>query len=91
MLVAPDGTTALELAHERHLDLVVTDVAMPQMTGPELVGALRIGRLDLPAIYMSGYTGESLPPDEWSWFLQKPFTIDQLNAATAEALHRTAG
>ncbi len=89
VLVAADGATALELAQGRHLDLVVTDVAMPRMTGPELAAALRVERPDLMVVFMSGYTGESLPTDDRSWFLQKPFTLAQLTDITTRALNQT--
>ena len=89
VLAAPDGATALKLADRRHLDLVITDVAMPQMSGPQLVESLRLARPDLPAIYTSGYTGDSLPVDNLSRFLPKPFSIDQLIDATREALDCT--
>jgi hypothetical protein len=84
----PDG--ALELAAGQSVDLVITDVVMPQMTGFELARRMRADGREPRVIFMSGYTdqiladrGELGPED---LFLRKPFAIDDLTALVAEAL-----
>jgi CheY-like chemotaxis protein len=64
------------------VDLVITDVVMPDMTGPELAAAIRTRYPDLPIIYTSGYTAGALDqrlrlePD--TVLVEKPFTRDSL-------------
>lgn len=64
------------------IHLVLTDVMMPDGTGPELMAALRTGHRDTRALFMSGYAGAVLARQGRlaadSEFLQKPFTGDQL-------------
>ena len=66
-------------------DLLITDVVMPAMTGPELAAALRTHHPDLPVLYMSGYTAASLGPqlhlDDNSMLVEKPFTRSTLLGA----------
>jgi CheY-like chemotaxis protein len=77
VLVASRPSEALELARgDSPIDVLVTDVVMPQMSGPELLEQLETLRPGLKAVFVSGYTtrtirGRELPPD--SVFLQKPF------------------
>jgi len=89
--VATDAAGALAHIHTgAHPDLLLTDVVMPGMTGPELAKALRARRPGLRVLYMSGYTPGVLNPrghlDEHSSLLQKPFNRDALLAAVARAL-----
>ncbi|MGK5678077.1 hybrid sensor histidine kinase/response regulator [Actinoplanes sp. URMC 104] len=84
--VATDALTAVtQVAAGRHPDLLITDVVMPTMTGPELANALRTHRPNLPVLYMSGYTAASLGPqlnlDENSMLIEKPFTRSTLLGA----------
>jgi PAS domain S-box-containing protein len=84
--VATDALTAVtQVASGVRPDLLITDVVMPTMTGPELAVALRIHQPDLPVLYMSGYTAASLGPqlhlDENSMLLEKPFTRSTLLGA----------
>jgi CheY-like chemotaxis protein len=66
------------------IDLVVTDVVMPYMSGPQLVDELRQTHPALPVLYVSGYPERSLEllserGQEGAWaLLQKPFTPSQL-------------
>jgi two-component system, cell cycle sensor histidine kinase and response regulator CckA len=66
-------------------DLLITDVVMPAMTGPELATALRAHRPDLPVIFMSGYTAAALGPqihlDNNSMLVEKPFSRSTLLGA----------
>jgi two-component system cell cycle sensor histidine kinase/response regulator CckA len=84
--VATDALTAVsQVAAGAHPDLLITDVVMPTMTGPELAGALRTHHPHLPVLFMSGYTAASLGPqlhlDDNSMLLEKPFTRSTLLGA----------
>jgi two-component system cell cycle sensor histidine kinase/response regulator CckA len=73
--------------HGSTLDLLVTDVVMPKMRGPELAERVRALRPGLPVIFMSGYTGESLTlPADSSDLLEKPFAPDALLERVARKL-----
>lgn len=80
MLVAEDGPSALALAraHERRIDLLVTDVVMGAMSGRELADILAADRPDLRTLFVSGYTEDTIVHhgvlDSGIDFLQKPFT-----------------
>jgi PAS domain S-box-containing protein len=85
VLQAPNGTAAMSLVGSRidEVDLVLTDVVMPGMRGPELVLELRRRRPELPAILMSGYLAtdvdfESDPTLSGLPLLTKPFDAEQL-------------
>jgi PAS domain S-box-containing protein len=91
--VATDAAAAIAHVHTGvNPDLLLTDVVMPGMTGPELAKALRARHPGLRVLYMSGYTSGVLNPqghlDEGSVLLQKPFNRDTLLAAVARALVR---
>jgi PAS domain S-box-containing protein len=84
--VATDALMAVtQVAAGAHPDLLITDVVMPTMTGPELANALRTHHPDLPVLYMSGYTAASLGPqlnlDANSMLIEKPFTRSTLLGA----------
>jgi CheY-like chemotaxis protein len=83
-LEAPDGRAALELIRGRkeRLDIVITDIGMPEMDGYELAQCLREERPGLPIVFMSGYgDAETAHP-----FLQKPFAPDVLVRKVGEVL-----
>jgi PAS domain S-box-containing protein len=73
-------------------DLLITDVVMPAMTGPELAAALREHQPDLPVVYTSGYTATALGPqidlDPNSVLVEKPFTRSSLMAAISHLCGR---
>lgn len=85
VLTASDGPSALALAasHGSPIHLLVTDLVMPGMTGPELYAQLVTSRPNLPVIFVSGIVPRNLPPG--SVFLAKPFEPSHLVAA-AKAL-----
>ena len=88
---ANGGESALDIlkTEDIHsLDLLVTDVIMPDMDGPTLAAKMREENPDLKIIFMSGYTEEKLKDHmgENIWFLAKPFTVKQLDAKVKEVL-----
>lgn len=89
---AGSGREALEVivGLEPGIDLLVTDVIMPGMTGPELADRLLERRPDLPVVYMSGYTRDSVirrgVKDGDMRFLQKPFGATELVARIRDVL-----
>jgi CheY-like chemotaxis protein len=84
VLTARHGRDALLLAerYERPIDLVVTDVVMPEMGGGELVERLTALRPDLKVLYISGYTNDEVlrrgVHGAQTSFLHKPFTSEGL-------------
>jgi len=64
------------------IDVLVTDVIMPQMSGREVCKALQVDRPELKCLFLSGYTADVIAHrgvlDDGVHFLQKPFTVDQL-------------
>jgi two-component system cell cycle sensor histidine kinase/response regulator CckA len=92
VLEAASPREALELAgsYERRIDLLLTDVVLPKMSGRELAERLAAQRPGLLVLYMSGYTGDAivhqgrLEPD--TAFLQKPFAPDALLRQIREVL-----
>jgi two-component system cell cycle sensor histidine kinase/response regulator CckA len=89
---ASSGVEALEIVRERSgsVDLVVSDVVMPEMDGPTLLREMRKIRPDLKMIFVSGYAEEAfrrnLPEGEAFHFLPKPFSLKQLATAVKETL-----
>jgi two-component system cell cycle sensor histidine kinase/response regulator CckA len=72
----PDEALAIAAHHGGQIDVLVTDVVMPLMTGPELVKRLTVARPGLKVLLLSGYSAESVRDrvlPEGSVFLQKPF------------------
>jgi two-component system cell cycle sensor histidine kinase/response regulator CckA len=92
VIEASNGVEALEELerHGGHVDLVVSDVVMPEMDGPTLLKELRQRNPKVRIIFVSGYAedafGKSLPEDERPAFLAKPFTLKQLIAAVKETM-----
>jgi len=88
---ATSGTAALEIIRRNpHVDLVITDQAMPQMTGMQLAAAIKVDWPDLPILLVSGYAElpSKRPFDVPK--LAKPFTLDDLEAAVANTIRGTA-
>jgi PAS domain S-box-containing protein len=91
VLEAEDGKAALDLvrSHADKISLVLTDVVMRGMTGPELVLHLMDTHPKMRVVYMSGYTGELLSnqgADAAIQLLEKPFTRGALLTALDAAL-----
>jgi CheY-like chemotaxis protein len=96
VLAASDGASALEIvrSHGGPLDLLVTDVVMPGMSGPEVAQAVSPLRPGLQVLYMSGYTDSAIVRhgvlDEGTAFLQKPFSSTELTAKVRSLLDAPA-
>jgi len=91
VLEASNGVDAIEvLDKEGHVDLVVSDVVMPEMDGPTLLKELRRRDPGVKVIFVSGYAEEAfqknLPEQQQYEFLAKPFTLKQLVAKVKETM-----
>lgn len=91
VISAENGAAALELwnnQENKQLDLMVTDVMMPDMDGPTLAKKMREQMPELKIIFISGYTEDRLKDhmDSNTFFLPKPFTLKQLAAKIKEAM-----
>jgi PAS domain S-box-containing protein len=92
VLSANSPTEAFRVAaqHPEVIDLLVTDVVMPEMNGRELATRLRALRPAMQCLYVSGYTADAIAHqgiiEEDVHFLAKPFTHDQLANAVRTAL-----
>ena len=82
VLAAASGPEALRLMEDNpNIDLVVSDVVMPEMDGPAMLREMRKTRPDLKVIFVSGYAEDvfrNLPDSEAFEFLSKPFSLKQL-------------
>ena len=90
VITAEDGHEALDQLDDHDVDVVVTDLMMPDMDGFELIRVIRGRYTDLPIVAASGLadgrTDEALDAGAQT-FLSKPFTADKLQHAISEALH----
>ncbi len=91
VLEAGSGVEALEVAAENAdaIDLIVSDVVMPEMDGPTMFGELRKRGIKAKVIFVSGYAEDAfqrnLPEGEEFGFLPKPFSLKQLIEAVKAA------
>jgi signal transduction histidine kinase/CheY-like chemotaxis protein len=88
-LASSGGPEALEmLAEHAEIDLVLTDVMMPEMTGTELAAEVRRLYPRVPVLFVTGYVGEAGDADELigGELLRKPFTVAALAHAVESAL-----
>ncbi|WP_331255960.1 ATP-binding protein [Candidatus Bealeia paramacronuclearis] len=92
VIEASNGLEALEFIKkgEESLDLIITDVVMPQMDGPTLVNELSKHNKDLKVIFISGYTEDAfrnkIKDDMHIQFLGKPFSLAELASRVKEVL-----
>jgi CheY-like chemotaxis protein len=97
VVLARDGREALDIAEGLDFDVLVTDLAMPRVTGWELIPLLRARRADLPVVVMTGYLppggGQTLLADKRGplALLHKPFNMSQLLAALGSVAPERAG
>ena len=92
VLEASDGDSALELWSNayKEIDLVLTDVLMPGIHGPELVKRIKERQPEIKTLYMSGHADDALLHhgvlEGGLAFLEKPFTRDELTSRVREVL-----
>jgi PAS domain S-box-containing protein len=92
VLTATDGKDALQVvkSHPGPLDLVLTDVVMPKLGGPEMVRQLKADSPDLKVLYMSGYTDDAVVRhgliEAEVAFIQKPYTPQELSQKVRQIL-----
>lgn len=85
------ATKILEDEATGNIDLLITDVIMPDIDGPVLAKKVREKYPDIKIIFISGYTEEKLKDelnDDKTWFLPKPFTLTQLAVKVKEVLDK---
>ena len=96
VLVAANGVDALQVSHQHagSIDVLITDVIMPQMSGPELARSLSPRRPGIKVLYISGYTDDklrhTLVSDPDVALIQKPFQLVDLTRKVREILDRSA-
>jgi two-component system cell cycle sensor histidine kinase/response regulator CckA len=96
VLEAPEGAEALRLAcqFQGQIDLLITDVVMPQMGGRDLAEQLTALRPGLKVLYLSGYTDDAVVRhgvlEEEEAFLQKPFTSTALSRKVRETIDQAS-
>ena len=89
---AGSGEEALEVLDEigNDVDLIISDVVMPEMDGPTLLTHVRQRLRDVKVIFVSGYAEESvrkdIADDRSVEFLAKPYSLDQINSKVKEVL-----
>ena len=92
VLSCGDGLEALQLAdaHNGPIDMLVTDVVMPGMSGPELANRLKPRRPSCKVLYMSGYSGDAIARrgvlEARIAYLAKPFSAAELSSKVREVL-----
>jgi signal transduction histidine kinase len=88
----PQAALRTASSYPEFIHLLVTDVVMPDMSGPALAERLRKARPNLDVLFISGFSGESITaiePFGENRLLPKPFTPDGLVARVREILHQT--
>jgi CheY-like chemotaxis protein len=92
VMVAASGEEAVRVCESftGTIDLVIADVVMPGLSGPETIARVRASRPGTRVIFVSGYTADALgdrhPLGSGTRFLQKPFKPDDLTDAVRTAL-----
>jgi len=92
VIEAPSGDAAWDIfkSQANKIDLIITDVVMPGMKGPDLVELVRASQPDMKVIFMSGYAEDVIPDgienDPTIHFLPKPFKLKDLAYKVKEVL-----
>jgi two-component system cell cycle sensor histidine kinase/response regulator CckA len=95
VIIASNGQEGLQMSQDfdGRIDLLITDVVMPQMGGRELAEGISVLRPDTKVLFMSGYTDDAIVRhgilDDNTFFLQKPFTPNALALKAREALDQS--
>ncbi len=90
-----NGFAGLELfrEHARHLDLVIADIVMPDLSGPDMTREMLAEKPDLKVVYMSGYGAATVLPNgngRQLILLVKPFTSDVLLQTVRQTIGQPA-
>lgn len=86
-IACSSGAEALALFDSMEFDLVISDVIMPEMTGPEMVRIIKSRRQDVGVLFVTGYVGDGEGEDLVGYdLLRKPFTVGTLANSVATAL-----
>ncbi|MCV3769800.1 MAG: response regulator, partial [Wolbachia pipientis] len=95
VIEASMGSQALEIISKKnqHIDLIITDVIMPEVSGPEIVKKALIHRPNINVIFISGYAEDAfLKSDDINiedfHFLSKPFTLNELGNKVQSVLYK---
>jgi DNA-binding NtrC family response regulator len=97
VIVAEDPEDAIAIADDRsvHFDLLLSDVIMPRLNGPQIAERIVAMRPGLSVLYMSGYTDRAIHLHETLGsqenFIQKPFTAAALGQKLRELLSAGTG
>lgn len=92
VIAAASGREAMSVIerHQGAIDLLLTDMFMPQMQGSELAGQVSTLRPGIRVLFMSGYTqlhlDEGAEPEQAGWSMEKPFTAPTLLARVRQVL-----
>jgi len=94
VLTAADGNTAMEASAHGAVELLLTDVVMPVMSGREVASRLAATQPRIRVLFMSGHTDKGIVRDgvlePGIDFLAKPFTAESLLSAVSKAMSRDA-
>ena len=94
VLEADSGETGLDVVaeHGNDIDIIVTDVVMPGMTGPDMIKQISAEHPDIKVIFISGYAEDAFVDTYGTErefdFLPKPFTLKQLASKVRETLEK---
>ncbi len=90
--IAADALKALEIIAKKHIDLVITDIRMPQMNGIELAREIRKRRSDIAVIFTTGYANLNSAKDALrqgaSDYILKPFELKEIRQAVNKAVEK---
>ena len=83
VIEASNGKEAVDLLRYKAVDLLITDICMPEMNGIELVEKLRTDGFSIPIVVISGtldkYIRNHLLSQKQIQFIEKPFSVDRLS------------
>jgi CheY-like chemotaxis protein len=86
----PAEAQRLHAEHGHRVDLLLTDVVMPETNGRDLAARLTASQPDLRCVFMSGHTADVIAVggrlEPGTWFVQKPFTMQELGTTIGAAL-----
>lgn len=95
VLTASTPEMAIDIAsnHKGKIDLLITDVIMPEMNGRDLAAQILLRHPDIRLLFMSGYTADIIADHEVSNeslnFIQKPFSMKNINLKVREVLSKS--